>query len=95
MHNHIVRNVEGTSGLRPPFGFGQSWISYWQKFTGNHRTTCAHLGCSNQATVGAHVEFLDQLGPRGIYIVPLCSSCNNWRNGDQMTIDSRTALVEA
>ena len=97
MPNHnthlIVKNAEGTSGLTTPDR--RPWIDYWRAMTGNNRATCARLGCSNQVMVGAHVEFIDQRRSRNLYIVPLCSRCNNWRNREQMIIDSRTAVVEA
>ena len=87
-----VFNLRGTSWKSCWCG---SWFGHYWNFSGVMRETCARLGCSNAASVGAHVRLADRRSSRRTYIVPLCSACNHWRNDEAMFIDSRTALVSA
>lgn len=73
-----VKNVEGSSFLNPPFPYS-SWLDYWEKNTGNRATYCACFGCSNRAEHGAHVHIYGAFD-NNMYIVPLCSECNNPNN---------------
>jgi hypothetical protein len=93
MNTHlIVRNLMGTSSRAC---FCGSWIEHWRRFSVGKRVTCARLGCSGRAEVGAHVHITDRRRGRGWWIAPLCKGCNHYRNRDHMLIDSRTSLVSA
>ena len=69
------KNINGTSGRKSPTGFS-SWLDYYMKTNGiNTIPTCAHKGCSNRATIGAHVKKVGA-NNNSWYIIPLCYSCN-------------------
>lgn len=72
-----VRNINGTAGLNPPYGFS-SWKDYWEHRTGKKAFCCGAYGCGERDDlVGAHVKIC---GSVGIYITPLCKGCNNKRD---------------
>lgn len=51
-----------------------SWAQHWVNHAGKSwPSECSVAGCSNKATLGAHVINPDVAGER---IVPMCSSCN-------------------
>lgn len=88
----MVRNIRGTAGRFCACG---SWLAHWYTETGSSRSTCVVLGCSNEATVGAHVHEITTA--RGAhwkqYIVPMCHACN--MSAEDLEIDSRVTLVSA
>jgi hypothetical protein len=93
MHSHyLVRNLKSTSGRACACG---SWIQHWRNETGSKRQLCAALGCTRDAIHGAHVYLLDNRHDWSWWIVPLCASCNHWRNDREMYIDCRVELVPA
>lgn len=51
------------------------WLKYWESQAGEKAGTCHRLGCSEDATDGAHVQLVDSVD-RNWYIVPLCHQCN-------------------
>ncbi len=51
---------------------------------------CVNLNCKDSATEGAHVNFFDRRR-KGLFIVPLCQSCNCTLGG--MTFYSYTPLL--
>jgi hypothetical protein len=51
-----------------------SWKNHWINFSGKKWPgECSVLGCSEKATLGAHIINPDVSGER---IVPMCDSCN-------------------
>ena len=54
----------------------RSWICFWERQTGKSRGKCVILGCSSDATVGAHVRIKYQKNPSWYYIIPTCQGCN-------------------
>lgn len=90
--NYVVRNVRGTSGRTCACG---SWLAHWFTETSSSRATCAVLGCSNEATVGAHVFEVTTVrgGNWKQFIVPMCHACN--MSSADLEIDRRVALVSA
>lgn len=51
-----------------------TWAQHWvNQSSASWPGQCSVSGCSNQATLGAHVINPDVTGER---IVPMCSSCN-------------------
>jgi hypothetical protein len=88
----LVRNARGTSRRRR-CDCG-SWLDHWYNETGSFRITCSVLGCSDVATVGAHVVDVSRRGtkPRH-WIVPTCHQCN--MASDELAIKVSVALVSA
>jgi hypothetical protein len=88
----MVRNARGTSRRRA-CDCG-TWIDHWYNETGSRRSTCAVLGCSDIATVGAHVVDVSRRGARPHHwIVPTCHHCN--MTGDELAIKISVYLVSA
>ena len=71
-------NGDGTSSDEPPNGY--SWVSFWEEQTGQQRGLCSYSACHNYATVGGHIW----LKGHGLYIAPICPSCNSSSNPKRM-----------
>jgi len=69
-----VKNVNGSSRFPAPSGY-DSWLEYWEKQTGEKKSVCGALNCSNRDLVGAHVQKANSTD-EDYYITPLCRSCN-------------------
>ena len=68
-----VHNIRGTSDSR----CGTAWLNIWKNANGipfSKRINCAVFGCTDTATVGAHV-IKEYTGMRQ-YIVPMCQKHN-------------------
>lgn len=64
-------NVPGTGEDSCPCG---AWTDHWVKHSGKSwPTSCSVKGCTNPATLGAHIQNPHVVGLR---IVPMCGSCN-------------------
>lgn len=79
-------------------GWLRQWMIYFSK---NDKPMCVVKNCSNIANTGAHVRLLrGNHELRTIYIVPMCSSCNN-KHGKhlsappRMAVRSRVELMES
>ncbi len=90
--NYLVKNVNGTTGLRCKCA---SWLDHWRQNSKQKRRTCAVIGCSNTAQVGAHLRSADRRTDRRWWIAPLCKRCNNSKNRKEMFLDRRVVLVSA
>ena len=71
-------NVDGSSSDEPLNGY--SWISFWEEQTGQQRGRCSYSGCHNDARDGGHIW----LKGHGLYIAPICLSCNSSSNPKRM-----------
>jgi hypothetical protein len=68
-----VQNIRGTSDSRR----GKAWLNMWKESNGippSKRIDCAIFGCTEAATVGAHVT-KEYTGMKQ-YIVPMCQHHN-------------------
>jgi hypothetical protein len=83
-----VKNISGTSGRK--CDCCDSWKGHWEKITNEKARACSRKGCSNRATVGAHVMRTADSTWR---IVPLCHECNKRR--DWMELNRGTQTVSA
>lgn len=93
MNTHfLVRNLRSTSHRACTCG---TWMDHWYNDTGSSRSTCSVLGCSNEASVGAHVLDMDGRAGWEEWIVPMCHSHNHHSNDEEMWLDSRIILVSA
>jgi hypothetical protein len=73
----LARNLPGYKYNQDvPSGY-MSWLDYWQKKRGLVAGTCRCCGKHCNDLVGGHVE---AIGYTGVYIVPLCASCNSSEN---------------
>jgi hypothetical protein len=82
------QNKGGTSGRSCKCGtWKQHWINSSSK---SWPATCSILGCSNPATLGAHVFNNNVTGER---IVPACDSCNHLSS--QFNLKGGVTLVSA
>jgi hypothetical protein len=79
----LVKNLNGTTDNRPPYGFS-SWKDWWEAKTGRRFGFCSCSSCSQRATVGAHVQKVGM--DRKWYIVPLCGSCNTGKKNVQFYV---------
>lgn len=57
-----------------------SWIKQWEKATGLRREECSYENCPLRAEVGGHVW----IKKMGMFIVPICKTCNDRTNTDRM-----------
>ena len=57
-----------------------SWIRRWERATGLDRGRCSFDGCSRCAEIGGHVWIKNH----GVYIAPICRSCNYHANAERM-----------
>ena len=59
---------------------GTSWIRFWEETTGRARGRCSFSDCGKQAQVGGHIW----IARKGVFIAPICSSCNYSENVRRM-----------
>lgn len=85
-----ARNINGTSAHTCHCS---SWLKHWETFSGETAGMCVEKTCTENATVGAHVQkegILDQ----SWYILPLCSGHNNQR-GEVIELYNNPTFVSA
>jgi hypothetical protein len=70
--NSSIRNVIGSSCDNNP-----SWIKNWKEYTKKEPGRCIYLGCSNQATLGGHLEIKSNQSEEFCFIAPICGKCNS------------------
>lgn len=81
-------NKKGTSDRGCTCG---PWKQHWINFSRNTwPSTCSVSGCSNPATLGAHVINSSVTGEQ---IVPMCDSCN--KLSSSLTLKSGVGVVSA
>lgn len=82
------KNKAGTSDRTCTCGsWKQHWINYFDK---EWPCVCAVKGCSNEATVGAHIYNSEVEGEK---IAPMCASCN--KKTGEFTLKGNTFLAPA
>lgn len=59
---------------------GTSWIRFWEEKTGRARGQCSFSDCGKQAQVGGHIW----IAKKGVFIAPICNSCNYSENVRRM-----------
>ena len=70
-----ISHVVGSSKQKP--SPQSSWVKYWLAHSGRQwPNTCQIKGCSNQATLGAHI-YIKRQGLQENFILPACIPCNN------------------
>ena len=67
-----VKNINGTTQHKCRCG---SWLQHWRNYSGQTANECRAKGCSNTASVGAHVQ-KDVSYDNNWYIVPFCFTHN-------------------
>jgi hypothetical protein len=96
MPKNNVKNLKGTSHLRPAKGTIGGWKGHHEKYSKTKFGKCAAKGCGKFATVGAHVEIdTGKSHTRNRHIVPFCQRHNKWntdRKGS-ITVKPNTYLV--
>jgi hypothetical protein len=83
-----VRNLNGSPQTNSNAG---SWLTYWEKFSGQTAYGCFVSGCKNKRSVGARVQ-KDSASDKNWYIVPLCEECNQ-KTGQDLDIWELAMLV--
>jgi hypothetical protein len=85
-----VRNLNGSARTSSNAG---SWLTYWEKFSGQTAHGCFVSGCKNKRSVGGHVR-KDSATDKNWYIVPLCDECSK-KTGQDLDIWDLAMLVPA
>ncbi|USE34577.1 hypothetical protein [Endozoicomonas sp. SCSIO W0465] len=85
-----VRNINGTSDHDCRCG---SWLKHWELFSKEKASLCVEESCTNEATVGAHVQKISSYD-NDWYIIPLCKHHNNLR-GEEIELYGSPTLVSA
>lgn len=83
--NYIVKNVPNTSNDLLP-SWCSCWLDYWEKKKGEKACRCAKCGRYHDL-VGAHVYCRTKDGRMAVFIVPLCSSCNQISTNQVFSVD--------
>ena len=86
-----VQNIEGTVVcIQRPRG---PWKQFWIKFSGKvWPDECQISTCNNPATDGAHVHI--QGHKEEVFIIPMCTKCNNPNNKSSMKVDTNAVAVK-
>jgi hypothetical protein len=80
-----VVNAINTAELPLPEGY-DSWISYWNDKKNKPAGMCRRCGTKTSVLNGAHVQYVKKNAKKewqrvsGLFLVPLCSKCNNPNN---------------
>jgi len=85
-----VRNLNGSTQGSSTTG---SWLTYWEKFSGQTAYGCFVSGCKNKRSVGGHVQ-KDSTTDKSWYIVPLCDECSK-KTGQDLDVWDLAMLVPA
>lgn len=82
------KNKVGTSDRSCSCG---SWKQHWINNSGKQWPVyCSVTGCSNRATLGAHIY---NSNAEGEWIAPMCDSCN--KNSNEFSLTGGITLVPA
>ncbi|MCK5717034.1 MAG: hypothetical protein KAH77_06040 [Thiomargarita sp.] len=90
---YVVKNLFNTKDYKCSCQGG--WLGHWRTGAGSQRETCSVAKCSNEATVGAHVIFIDKRRSKEWWIAPFCHTCNHPNMTGPITLNRRITLVSA
>lgn len=85
-----VRNI---NGINSNACYCKNWLTHWETFSCEKSSKCVEKTCTQDASVGAHVQKQD-LNDGKWYIVPLCDHHNNQR-GNELELYRLPKLVSA
>ena len=85
-----VKNINGTAQNRCNCG---TWLSHWEKFSGQKAIFCQADGCINTDLVGAHVQKGGGDPDQSWYIYPLCNRHNQYKG--ELDVSDSFELVSA
>jgi hypothetical protein len=90
------KNIAGTANRKPREGY-ETWLDFHEQNSGKKSKTCKVKGCTNKATIGAHVRKvkLRKNQDRSWYIVPLCKSCNQSKDEFELNVDASPISLRA
>ena len=83
--------VRRTNGTLPNKSNAGTWLSYWEKLSGQSAYLCFGQGCISTPSVGALIQ-KDSLGDKNLYVIPLCDDCNK-KSGKELDIWDTKMLV--
>jgi len=89
-----IKNVNGTADRSCKC---DSWLEHWEIFSNKTTSSCSVSGCTNNATLGAHVTrpaAKNEDYKTHPYIVPMCSS-HNGMHGEEFRTKENTTFVWA
>lgn len=90
---YLIDGWKNKGGTGERFCKCGSWKQHWINFSGKTwPDECSVSGCSNTATLGAHI-YNPSSSDTSEYIVPVCNSCN--KRTDEFSLESGTILVSA
>lgn len=92
-----VKNVVGSSKTSPKCANCGDWIDHWNQFSGKLTGDCRIKGCTNKATVGAHVTrplAKDKNLHTHHYIIPMCRE-HNGKHGEEFDTKDHVTFVWA
>jgi hypothetical protein len=70
-----------------------SWLTFWEKHTGQNAWMCYAQGCIGRPSAGGRVQ-KDSPIDRNWYVIPLCADCND-HSGQDLDIWDEATLVPA
>ena len=70
-----------------------SWLTHWERHTGQNAWMCYVQGCIGRPTAGGRIQ-KDSLVDRNWYVIPLCADCSE-RSGQDLDIWDEATLVSA
>jgi hypothetical protein len=85
-----VKNLNGSGQGKSGNG---SWLTHWEKLSGQNAWICYGQGCIGRPSAGGRVQ-KDSLIDRRWYVIPLCAACND-KNGQDLDIWDAARLVPA
>ena len=85
-----VKNIDKTRRCEPKKSH-HSWKQFW-KNNSNQSWPKEYpvSGCTKEAYCGGHVNINDY---DGVYIIPLCSSCNSYNKTEWVSVNPGTVAV--
>ena len=83
-----VRNLNGATHVTCN---SSTWLTHWEKFSGQTAYECFVRGCKNKRSVGGLVQKASAADANW-YVVPLCEECNT-QSGQELEIWDLAMLV--
>ena len=85
-----VKNLNNGAPVNSSSG---SWLTHWERHTGQNAWMCYVQGCIGRPTAGGHVQ-KNSLVDRNWYVIPLCADCSE-KSGQDLDIWDEATLVSA